>query len=103
MCNASGTSSAESVVTRHRGRVCPREVIVQHASEPVVAAKSDIQQRLIETSDRSLVHLLVRPVAAVNPHHGRLIAVAVGVYCWPTERLGPVRGETFGVLWVISM
>src|SRR5262249_9409305 len=56
------------VVTRHRGRGGPREVIVKHASQPLVAGEADIFQRLIETGDRSLIHLFMRPVAAVNAH-----------------------------------
>src|ERR1044072_603642 len=47
------------VVTRHRGRGCPREVIVQHASESIVAIESSILQCLIETGYRSLVHLFM--------------------------------------------
>src|SRR6185503_2208480 len=91
------------VVTRHRGRGCPREVIVQDAPEPFVTVKSGVLQSLIETGDRSLVHLLVRTVATVDPHDGSLITVLFGVGCWPTERLGPVRRKTLGVLWMESM
>ncbi len=65
--------------------------------------EADIFQRLIETSDRPLVHLLVRPVAAVNPHDRSLITVAVGVRRWPTECLRPVRGKALGVLRVVSV
>jgi hypothetical protein len=39
------------VITRHRGGCSPREVIVQHVSEPLVARETDIFQRLVETSD----------------------------------------------------
>jgi hypothetical protein len=91
------------VVTRHCGRGGPREVIMQHASEPLVACKADIFQRLIETCNRPLVHLLVRPVAAVNPHDGGLITVPVGVRRWPTKCLRPVRGKALGVLRVESV
>jgi hypothetical protein len=90
------------VVTRHSVRCGPREVIVQYAPELFVLGETDIFQRLIETSDRPLVHLLVRPVAAVNPHDERLITVSVGVRCWPTECLRPVRGKVLGVLGVVS-
>src|SRR5262245_10324336 len=91
------------MVMSHRGRSCPREVIVQHAFEPLVGVESDILQRLIETGDRSLVHLFVQTVAAVNSHDGRLITVLVGVRCWPTECLRPVRGKALGVLGMISV
>src|SRR5262249_29612795 len=92
-----------SVVTRHRRRGRPREVIVQHASEPFVAREPDIFQGLIETRDRSLVHLLVRSVTAVNPNDRGLITELVGVDLWPTECFGPVRGKALGVLWVVTV
>src|SRR5262249_6135771 len=91
------------VVTSHRGRGGPCEVIMQHPSEPLVAGNADIFQRLIETSDRPLIHLLVRTVAAVNPHDRRLITVSFGVRRWPTECLRPVRGKAHGMLGVVSM
>src|SRR5262245_37906252 len=91
------------VVTSHRGSSGPREVIVQHASEALVAREPDIFQRLIETRDRPLVHLFVRPVAAVNPNGGGLITVLVGVGSWPTQCLPPVRGEALRVLRVVTM
>jgi hypothetical protein len=43
-----------AVVTRHRGRGSPREVIVKHAPELFVAGEADIFERLIETGDRPL-------------------------------------------------
>ncbi|HEY8187823.1 MAG TPA: hypothetical protein VIF64_17260, partial [Pyrinomonadaceae bacterium] len=91
------------VVTSHRGSSSPREVIVQHASEALVVREPDIFQRLIETRDRPLVHLPVRPVAAVNPDHRGLITIPVGVGRWPTECLRPVRGKALGVLRVESV
>src|SRR5262245_57418064 len=91
------------VVTRHRSRSGPREVIMQHASQPLVAGKTDIFQRQVETSDRPLVHLLVRPVAAVNPHDKGLTTVTVGVRRWSTKCLRPIRGKALGVLRVESV
>src|SRR6516225_2891110 len=91
------------VVTRHRGRGRPREVIVQHASESLVVREPDIFQRLIETRDRTLVHLLVQPVAAVHPDDRGLITISVGVGRWPTECLPPVRGKALGVLRVVAV
>jgi hypothetical protein len=76
---------------------------VQHASEALVTRKSHIFQRLIETLDRPLVHLLVRSVAAVNPDDGGLITIPIGVDRWPTEGFRPVRGKAFGVLGVVTM
>jgi hypothetical protein len=92
-----------AVVARHRGRGSPREVIVQHASKPLVTGEADIFQRLIETRDGPLVHLLVQPIAAVNPHDRGLIAVLLRVRRWPAERLGPVRGKALGMLWVVPV
>jgi hypothetical protein len=76
---------------------------VQHASEALVAREPDIFQRLIETRDRPLVHLPVRPVAAVNPDDRGLIAIPVGVGRWPTECFRPVCGKALGVLRVVSV
>ena len=67
MRSPSGTSSADAVVSRHRGHGRPGEVVVQHLLEPVVAGEADVDQCLIETGDRSTVHLLVRTVAAMQP------------------------------------
>src|SRR5882724_363539 len=92
-----------AVVARHRGRGSPREVIVQHAPKPLVAGEADIFQRLVEASDCPLVHLLVHPVAAVNPHDRGLITVLVRVRRWPTESLPPVRGEPLSMLRVVSV
>ena len=82
------------MVAIHRGCGRPREVVVQHASEPLVGSEANIFQRLIETNDRPLVHLLMRPVATMNPHDRSLITVVIGVRRWPTESLRPVRGKT---------
>jgi len=91
------------MVARHRGVGCPRKVIVQRASEPIVAVKPGILQGLIETGNGSLVHLLVRSVAAVDPHDGRLITVPIGVRYWTTQCFCPIRGKALGVLGVESM
>src|ERR1700741_3346455 len=92
-----------AMVMSHRGRGCPREVIVQHASEPLVVIKLGIMQRLIETGDRALVHLLVQPVAAVSPHNRRLTTVLIGVCCWTTECLRPIRRKTLSVLGMVTV
>jgi len=76
---------------------------VQHSSEPLVAVESCIPQGLIETGNGSLVHLLMRPIAAVSADDGRLITVLVRVCGWATEGLGPVRGQPFGVLGMVSV
>jgi hypothetical protein len=76
---------------------------VQHASETLFACEPDIFQRLIETRDRPLVHLLVRTVAAVNPDDRGLVTIPIGVGRWPTECLRPVCGKALGVLRVVTM
>jgi hypothetical protein len=38
-----------------------------------------VRQGLVETGDRPAVHLLVPAAAAVDPHHGRLVAAGAGV------------------------
>jgi len=91
------------VVTRHCGRGSPRKVIVKHAPEPLVTGEADIFERLIKTCNRPLVHLLVRPVAAVNTDNRGLITVLVRVRRWPTESLPPVRGKALRVLRVVSV
>jgi hypothetical protein len=91
------------MVTRHRGRSGPREVIMQRASEALVAGEADIFQRLIETRDRPLVHFHVGPVATVHPHDRCFVTIPIRVCRWPTKCLSPVCGKTRGVLWVVSV
>src|SRR5262249_12910792 len=55
------------VVAGHRRRGRPREVVVQHFAYSVAAGHADVCQPLVETRDRSTVHLLVGTVTAVNP------------------------------------
>jgi len=76
---------------------------MQHASEVLVTRKPDIFQRPIETRDRPLVHLLMWPVAAVNPDDRGLITIPVRVVRWPTECLRPVSGKALGMLGMITM
>ena len=71
---------------------------MQHTSEPFVPGETDIFQCLIKTSDRTLVHLLVGPVAAVHANDRRLVAVSLRERRRTTERLGPVGRQSLGVL-----
>src|SRR5688572_7336356 len=87
----------------HRRSGRPRKVIVQHASEALVAREPGIFQGLIETRDRPLVHLLVRSVATVRPDDRGLVTILVGVGAGPTECLRPVRGKALGVLRMVSV
>jgi hypothetical protein len=81
----------------------PGEVVVQHCPDRVVLGQCDVRHRLIEAGDRSPIHLLVRSVAAVDPHHRGLIAIDIGVGRRATECLGPVGGEALAVLGVETM
>ena len=91
------------LVTIHRNCGGPREVIVQHAPEPLILVKTDIFQRLILTGDRPLVHVFMKRVAAVNARDRRLITELIGVRRWPTERLGPIRSKALGVLRMVAV
>src|SRR5262249_25560615 len=91
------------LVTRHRGRRGPREVIMEHAPKPLVVGKADVFEPLVETRNSPLIHLFVWPVAAVNPHDRGLIAVPVGVCRGSSECLCPVRGKALSVLRVVSV
>jgi hypothetical protein len=65
------------VVSGHCGQGRPGEVVVQHLSAPVVAGETDVDQCLIKAGDRTTVHLLVRTVAAMQPHLRGFVAVAM--------------------------
>lgn len=51
-----------------------------------------------ERGDRTAVHLIVRPVAAVRPDDVGMVAEGIGVGGWSAELLGPVGGEPLGVM-----
>jgi len=71
---------------------------MQHLSQPLIAGESDIFERLIETCYRPLVHLVVRAVAAVNPHDRGLITVLFGVNRWSAKCFCPIRSKAFSML-----
>jgi hypothetical protein len=72
---------------------------VQHTSHTVLG-EADVCQRLIEADDRSLVHLLVQTIAAMQPHHRGLVSIAVCKGRRTTQRLSPIGGEPLAVLGV---
>src|SRR5260221_14526191 len=76
----------------------PGKVVVQHLPQGLGRVQPDVLQCLVEPGDRLAVHLLVWAVAAMDPHHGGLISIDVGVGSGPPEGLGPVRGEPLAVL-----
>src|SRR5258708_5482613 len=88
------------VVAGHRGCGCPREVVMQNLPNPIVVSKTGICQCLIETGDRSTVHLLVKAVATVYSHHRGLVAIGGRIRRRPSKCLGPVGGEPLAMLGV---
>src|SRR5690606_26954991 len=90
-------------VTSHRCRSRPRKVLVQDFAKLLVAREPDIFERSIEAGDGALIHLLVRPVAAVHSNDGGLRSVSLGVRTGSAERLRPVCGEALRVLWVVAV
>src|SRR5262249_29524267 len=74
------------------------EVVVQHLSQGGVVGQSDVSQSQVEASDGAAIHLVVHPVAAVDPDDGGLVAIGLGVHAGSTECLGPIRGETLDML-----
>src|SRR5690606_37994662 len=90
-------------VTSHRCRSRPRKVLVQDFAKLLVAREPDIFERSIEAGDGALIHLLVRPVAAVHSNDGGLRSVSLGVRTRSAARLRPACGEALRVLWVVPV
>ena len=73
---------------------------MQHLPQPIIAGEANVDERLIEAGDRTTVHLLVWPVAAVYPHNGGLVTKGRRVARRTAERLGPIRGQPLSVIGV---
>ena len=86
------------LVAGHRGRRCPREIVVEHLPNRIVAAKADVAHRLVEARDGATIHLAMRPVSAVRSDHGGLVAELIAVRRRATQCFGPVRSETLRVI-----
>ena len=86
------------MVAGHGCRGRPSEVVVQHLSQRRVVGQCDVSQSLVEASDGAAIHLVVNPVAAVDPDDGGLVAIELGIQAGSTECLGPIRGETLDML-----
>jgi hypothetical protein len=54
----------------------------------VVAGQSEIDESLVEASNRATIHLLMLPVATMHLNNGGLVTIAVRVDARPTQRLG---------------
>jgi hypothetical protein len=62
---------------------------VQHLSEPLVPVEANVDQGLVETSDRATVHLLVRPITAVEAHNRGVATTGLRIPGRTTERFRP--------------
>lgn len=87
-------------VVEHRGG--PSEPRDQLESQARVSRDGGIIEGEHERSYRATVHLLVWPVAAVDPDYTGVVADRVRVRGWAAELLSPVRGKPLGVLRVNS-
>src|SRR5689334_17119028 len=81
-------------VARHRVGGGPSEVVVQYVSQRPVVAESDIYKSLVEAGNRTAIHFVVLPVAAVHLDHRGLITIGVGIRGGAAECLGPVSRES---------
>ena len=86
------------VISRHRCRGRPSEVVVQHLSQRTIVGKSDIDQGLIETGNGTAIHFFVLAVTAVHLDDGGLVTIRAGIRAGATECLGPVSGEPLDML-----
>jgi hypothetical protein len=61
-----------------------------HATGLTRRTRPDVIQRLVETGDRALIHLFVRPIATVKSNYRSLAAVILAEYtAGPPEALPP--------------
>jgi hypothetical protein len=76
---------------------------VQHLPDGLGCVQPHIVHGLVKAGDRPAVHLLVRAVAAVDPHDRCLVSIVIGVGGWPAKSLSPVGSESLVVLGMESM
>jgi hypothetical protein len=84
---------------------CPcrvSEVVVQYRPERL-GHDPHILQRLVEARDREAIHVHVRRVAALHPDDGGFVPIGLRVRRRTPEGLGPVAGESLGVLRMNAM
>jgi hypothetical protein len=87
-----------------RQRLCrPSKVIFERRAQGVIVGKTRIVQRQRKARSRSFVHLLVFAVSRVQTNDKGLIGYGLGVVRGPTNRLGPVLGQTLNVEGVNAM
>jgi hypothetical protein len=88
------------VVTGHRGRGRPNEVVVQHLPQLTVVGEPHIGESLVETDNRAAIHFVVLPLPAVHLDDGGLVTVGDRIRAGATECLGPVSRESLDMLGV---
>ena len=95
---AGGHVISRLMVAGHRCRRRPGKVVVEHLPQRRVLGQSDIDESLVEASDRAAIHFFVLAVAAMHPDDRRFVTIGIGVSAGPTECLGPVSSESLYVL-----
>ena len=71
---------------------------MEHLSQSSVVGQSGINKSLVEAGNRTTIHFVVYPVAAVHPYDGGLVTIGIGVRPGATKCLRPVCGEALDVL-----
>lgn len=79
----------------------PIEVVVQHNAERILG-DAHVGQGLVETGDRTTIHLGMLPVAGVHPKDVRLVTHRLGVSAGSPERFTPIRGKPLEMVRVLS-
>src|SRR5215472_16584592 len=95
---AAGHLISRLMVTCHRCRGRPGEVVVEHPSQSSVIGESGVNQSLVEASDRTAIHFVVLPVAAVHLDDSGFVTLGIGVCTGATECLRPVCSEALDML-----
>src|SRR5579862_8241513 len=81
------------MVTCHRCRGRPGEVVVEHLSQRSVIGYPGVNKSLVEALNRTAIHFVVLPVAAVHLDDSGFVTVGIGVCGGATECLRPVCSE----------
>jgi hypothetical protein len=71
---------------------------VEHSSQRRVIDQSGVNKSLVEARNRTAIHFVVRPVAAVHLDDSGFVTQGIGICGWATECLRPVGSEALDVL-----
>jgi hypothetical protein len=71
---------------------------VEHLSERSVVGESGVDKSLVEARNRTAIHFVMLPVAAVHLHDCGLVTIGIGVCGGATECLGPVGSQALDML-----